>query len=154
MTITVNSPITGSAQTGLTSPTYTTVADTAPAANIRQWAVTALDGTQSGVRPHSASAPFILRAQRPLVYKGLSPLGSNGILRSVPRNTLKLGVLKSVIPLADQAPVVAQLWLTWDVPAGTAEADANSLMAMASCLFGWVADQSAGIGDAARTGIL
>lgn len=154
MTITVNSPITGSAQTGLTSPTYTVVADTAPAANIRQWAVTGLGGTQTGVIPHSASAPFILRAQRPLVYKGLSPLGANGLLRSVPRNTLKMGCIKSVIPLTGQAPVQAQLWLNWDVPAGSPETDANSLMAMLSCLLGWLANQSSGIGDAARTGIL
>lgn len=154
MTINVISPITGTAQTGLTSPTYTLTADTAPAANIKQWAVTALGGTQTGVSAHSASAPFVLRAQRPLVYKGLSPVGSNGILRSVPRNTLKMGVLKSTIPLVGQAPVIAQIWLTWDVPAGATETDANSLMAMASCLFGWIANQSAGIGDAARTGIL
>lgn len=154
MTITVSSPLTGSAQTGLTSPTYTLVQDTSPAAQIKQWAVTALGGTQAGVAVHSASAPFILRAQRPLVYKGLSALGANGILRSVPRNTLKMGVLKSVVPLTDQAPVVAQLWLTFDVPAGAPENDANSLMAMLSCLIGWISNQSAGIGDAARTGIL
>lgn len=154
MTITVNSPITGSAQTGLTSPTYTLVADTSPAANIRQWAVTALGGTQTGVLPSSASAPFVLRAQRPMVYKGLSPVGVNGLLRSVPRNTLKMGVLKSVVPLSGQAPVIAQGWLIFDVPAGSTEADANSLMAMLSCLLGWIANQSAGIGDAARTGIL
>lgn len=154
MTITVNSPITGSSQTGLTSPTYTCVADTPPAANIRQWAITALGGTQTGVSASSASAPFILRAQRPLVYKGLSPLSPNGVLRSVPRNTLKMGVLKSVIPLAGQAPVIGQLWLNFDVPAGAAEADANSLMAMLSVLLGWLSNQSAGIGDAARTGIL
>lgn len=65
-----------------------------------------------------------------------------------------MGIQKSVIPLTGQAPVIAQLWLNWDVPAGAAETDANSLMAMASCLFGWIASQSAGIGDAARTGIL
>lgn len=154
MTIVVNSPITGTPQTGLTSPTYTLTADTSPAANIKQWACTGLGGTQNGVSAHTASAPFILRAQRPLIYKGLSPVGSNGLLRSVPRNTLKMGVLKSVVPLTGQAPVIAQMWLTWDVPAGTSEADANSLMAMASCLLGWASNQSAGIGDVARTGIL
>lgn len=154
MTITVSSPITGSAQTGLTSPTYTLVAGTAPAANMRQWAVTALGGTQTNVTTSSASAPFILRVTQPVVYKGLQAVGANGLLRSVPRNTLKMGCLKSVIPLTGQAPVVAQAWLVMDVPAGTTEADPNSLMAMLSCLFGWISNQSSGIGDAARTGII
>jgi hypothetical protein len=49
MSISVTSPITGGAQTGLTSPTYTVVTDTAPPGNPgKQVAVTALGGTQAG----------------------------------------------------------------------------------------------------------
>ena len=50
MSIAVTSPITGQPQTGLTSPTYTVVADTAPAGNPgKQVAVTALGGDRKSV---------------------------------------------------------------------------------------------------------
>jgi hypothetical protein len=42
MTIALTTPVTGTAQTGLTSPTYTVVADTPPNAYSKQYAVTAL----------------------------------------------------------------------------------------------------------------
>jgi len=42
MTFALSSPVTGAAQTGLTSPTYTVTADTPPDANAKQYAVTAL----------------------------------------------------------------------------------------------------------------
>lgn len=53
-----SSPVTGGTQTGLTSPTYTLTADIAPSALGKQHAVTALGGTQTGVRTSSAADPF------------------------------------------------------------------------------------------------
>lgn len=50
MTIALSSPVTGGAQTGFTSPTYTLTADTPPAGSGgKQYAATALGGTQAGV---------------------------------------------------------------------------------------------------------
>jgi len=71
MTISYTNPVTGAAQTGLTSPTYTLVADIAPDVNGRQWAVSALGGTQTGVRTHSASDPFTITVMRPKVFQSL-----------------------------------------------------------------------------------
>lgn len=58
MSFTLTSPITGAAQTGFTSPTYTLTSDLAPDNNGKQVAVTALGGTQVGVTTHSVAAPF------------------------------------------------------------------------------------------------
>lgn len=66
MTISLTTPVTGAAQTGLTSPTYTHVVDTPPNAYTKQYAVTALGGTQTGVdvhgrRSHSRSPSHVRR---------------------------------------------------------------------------------------------
>jgi hypothetical protein len=60
MSFAPTSPVTGAAQSGLTAPTYTLTADVAPAQNAKQYAVTALGGTQTGVISHSVAAPFTL----------------------------------------------------------------------------------------------
>jgi hypothetical protein len=59
------SPVTGAAQTGLTSPTYTLSTDVAPSINGKQHAITALGGTQTGVNSHSVAAPFTCTFVRP-----------------------------------------------------------------------------------------
>ena len=69
MTFSLTSPITGAAQTGFTTPTYTHVADTAPDVNGRQVAITALGGTQAGVTVHSVASPFSITFFRPKAYK-------------------------------------------------------------------------------------
>jgi len=66
-----SSPVTGQAVTGLTSPTFTLAADTPVSLYERQWYVSALGGTQTGVAAHSADRPFTLRTKRPSVIKTL-----------------------------------------------------------------------------------
>lgn len=151
----VSTPVAGLAQTGLTSPTYTLTVDTPPINSnvVKQWAVTALGGTQTNVSAHSGSSPFTISVIRPANYRGLSPVGTNGLLRAVPRNTFKLMVRKGVIPLAGQAPVVLQATMSIDVPAGSPDADANSVAAAISLLGGAIAQLAAGIGDTAKTNI-
>lgn len=91
MAINVSSPITGGAQTGFSSPTYTVSLDSSPS-NCKQWTVTAAGGTQPGVTVHSISAPFTISFWRPLIYKLLqwitTALGVQP--KSIPRNTHKL----------------------------------------------------------------
>lgn len=155
MTINVTSPVTGSAQTGLTSPTYTLTSDIAPDVNGRQYAITALGGTQTGVSAHSVASPFTLTAWRPKNPKVLgNPNINTGIISNIPNNTYKLMVRKGVIPLAGQPARVATFTLTMDVPAGSDTADSEDIRAALSCLFGAVAQQSAGIGDTLISGVL
>lgn len=87
MSITSDGTITGQAQTGLTSPTYTTTVDVAPSANGKQWAITALGGTQTNVDSHSVSKPFTVTVFKPAVMRQLgTPNPVTGVVTSVPRD--------------------------------------------------------------------
>jgi len=73
MSFNLTSPVTGASQTGFTAPTYTLTVDTAPDVNAKQWAVTALGGTQAGVSSHSVASPFTVTMFRPKVLRLLAP---------------------------------------------------------------------------------
>lgn len=148
------SPVTGGAQTGLTSPTYTLAADIAPAANGKQFAVTALGGTQTGVTVHSVSVPFTLTWWRQLVYKLLpQPNPITGIIKNVPINTTKLVVRKGLIPALNQNPVVGSVVISVNIPAGAETYDAANVRALLSLAVGALSQNSAGVGDTVVTGI-
>lgn len=152
MSYSPSSPVTGAAQTGFTSPTYTLVTDTAPDVNGIQRSVSALGGTQAGVTVNSASAPFTITFVKPKVNKVLGPVGSDGILRRVGRNTWKLITRKAVTPLAGQAAVTALMTTTIEVPAGADLADPSNVRAMISAHVGMLNQQAAGIGDSVISG--
>lgn len=156
MSFTLTSPVTGGAQTGFTSPTYTIALDTAPTSSGKQYAVTALGGTQTGVDAASSpSKPFTVTLSRPPVLRALSPVDPvTGVLRSVPRNSYKIIVRKGVTPLAGQAPAVLNATLTIDVPAGADIADAANIRASMSLLVGALNSISASIGDTLVTGVI
>jgi hypothetical protein len=156
MTVSLTSPITGSAQTGLTSPTYTHVADQAPDnGNGKQWAVTALGGTQTNVVAHSVAAPFTVSVIRPKVLKTLGvPNPVTGVVKSVARNDYKIITRKGVLPLAGQSYQVMTVTTTISVPAGADLTDTSNIRAGLSCHFGALAQASAGIGDTATSGLL
>jgi hypothetical protein len=155
MTWTVTSPITGAAQTGLTSPTYTMTADTAPDNNGKQYAVTALGGTQTGVESHSVAAPFTLTFVRPKVFKALGkPNPVTGVISSVPRNVYKQITRKGVLPLAGQPYATMLVTTIIEVPAGADLADPEDVRAALSLHIGQLDTVSAGIGDTGITGIM
>lgn len=156
MSISVTSPITGQAQTGFTSPTYTVVPDTAPAGNPgKQVAVTAVGGTQVGVTVHSVASPFTLNFTRPSTLKVLgSPNPVTGVITQIPSNTYKLICRKGVTPLTGQAIKVMNITLTADVPAGSDTADAPNIRGALSAAFGALVQQSAGFGDLTINGVL
>lgn len=154
MTVNVTSPVTGTAQTGLTSPTYTHVADQAPDVNGRAYAVTALGGTQTGVEVSSASNPFTLLVTKPKVLRTLPALQANGQLPSVPKNVYTFSVRKGVDVLAGQPKQVMLLKLEVAVPAGADVADPESVRAAWSMLIGALSQVSAGIGDTTVQGVL
>lgn len=150
-----SSPVTGAAQTGLTSPTYTIASDVAPDVNGKQYAVTALGGTQTGVAVHSVSSPFTVTYFRPKTYKSLGTVDPNtGQLRAVPMNVHKVIVRKGVLPLAGQPASTMRATLSLEVPAGSDTADAEDIRAALSLLIGVLNQQSAGIGDTVVTGVV
>lgn len=156
MTITVTSPITGTAQTGLTSPTYTHVQDVAPdGQNGKQYAVTALGGTQTGVRTHSISDPFTIMYQRPKVQKALPASNPvTGRYGTIPRNTTSLIVRKGVNYAANQPPETMIVRCYIDVPAGSDAYDSVNIRAALSAMIGSLDQVSAGLGDTAVTGVI
>lgn len=155
MTWSPTTPVTGAAQTGLTSPTYTITQDVAPDVNGKQFAVTALGGTQTNVRTHSVSDPFTLTFNRPKATKSLQTANpTTGRYGNVPKNTYGFIVRKGVNFAANQAPETAILRCNIEVPAGSDSYDAVNVRAMISLAIGVLSQQSAGVGDTLVSGIL
>lgn len=157
MSLSLTSPVTGGAQTGFTSPTYTLATDASPnGSSGKQYAVSAIGGTQAGVDTSSSpSRPFTINLARPAVLRQLPPVnGATGVLPSVPKNTYKVIVRKGVTPLAGQAAQVLVATVTIDVPAGADTADAPNVRAALSLLIGGINSISAGIGDTAVSGVI
>lgn len=154
MTWGISSPVTGAAQTGLTSPTYTFVADVAPDVNGIAKAVTALGGTQTGVEVSSTSNPFTLLATRPKVMRTLPSLLANGQLPSVPKNTFTVSLKKGVDVLSGQPKQIMLCKLEISVPAGADTADPESVRAAISYFVGALWQDADGLGDTLVSGIL
>lgn len=156
MSFTLTSPVTGGAQTGFTSPTYTIATDTAPSNTGKQYAVSAIGGTQTGVDSSSTpSRPFTVTLSRPPVLRQLPAVDpATGVLKSVPSNTYKVIVRKGTTPLAGQAAKVMLLTCQFDVPAGADSADAANIRAGLSLLIGALNSISASIGDTLVTGVI
>jgi len=155
MSFAPSTPVTGAAQTGFTSPTYTISADTAPDVNGKQYAVTQLGGTQAGVTTHSVSSPFTFTFWRPKAFKALGPVDpTTGQLRSVPMNVWKCIIRKGVTPLAGQSVRNAMISITQEIPAGSDTADAPNLRALYSFAIGVLSQQSSGIGDTVVSGVM
>lgn len=147
--------ITGGTQTGLTSPTYTLATDSAPANEAKQWSVSALGGTQTGVNVHTISSPFTLTFWRPKVYKLIQWVqGLAGVqAKSIPRNTHKFIVRKGV-SCALNVPSMAMITVEVSIPANAETYDPANCRAMMSAAIGALGQVSAGWGDTLVTGSL
>jgi len=155
MTMAIPGSITGGAQTGFTTPGYTTTADKAPDVNMNQSAVTALTGTQTGVRAHSVSDPFTITVSKPKNVRILpSPNPVTGKYGPVPSNRYGIVIRKGANFAANNAPAVAYVRCYLDVPAGSDAYDAANVRGMISALVGLLNSISAGVGDSLTTGIL
>jgi hypothetical protein len=131
MTIAVASPMAGNATqayTGLTNPTYTIAADQAPV-NGKQYVVTTLGGTQTGVEVSAASNPFTLLFTRPAVLRGLPPLNVSGQLANVPKNVWAVTLNKGVDVLSGQPKQIFKIRTEFALPAGADLADPESVRA-------------------------
>jgi len=155
MSFSPTSPVTGAAVTGLTSPTYTIVADTPPSVNSKQYAITALGGTQANVEVHSVSKPFTITMFRPATLKSLPQAnGVTGLIKNIPNNVYKFITRKGAVPSVNQMALVPRITTTIEVPAGTDTYEPEDLRAMLSCHIGTLNQQSAGISDLITTGVL
>lgn len=140
---------------GLTGPTYTHVTDVAPSMNGKQFAVTALGGTQTGVDVNTVSKPFTISFFRPAVLRVLSsPNPVTGIYKDVPNNSYKLITRKGAQPALNQASKTARITTTIEVPAGTDTYEPEEIKAMISAHFGVGYAQASGIADTVITGVL
>lgn len=149
------SPVTGAAVTGLTSPTYTLLTDVAPSINGKQFAVSALGGTQTGVDVNSVSKPFTLTFFRPSVLRTLpqaNPL--TGVIKNIPMNSYKLITRKGALPSTNQIPLVARITTMIEVPAGVDTYEPEELRAMISLHFGAGWAQASGIADTVISGVI
>lgn len=153
LAITFPASITGAAQTGFTSPTYTTVADIAPNQTGKQVAITAVGGTQAGVTTHSVSSPFTLNFTRPLSLRRVGQPGANGFISNVPQNNYKLITRKGVVPAAGQPARPMVITVLFEVPAGAETYDAANVRACISAAIGAAYALAPGAGDTFVTGI-
>jgi len=155
MTVSLSSPVTGATETSFTNPTYTFVSDQAPDNNARQYAVTALGRTQTGVVAHSVAAPFTTTFWRPKTFKSLPTVNPvTGQLSSVPMNVYKVITRKGALPLAGQPYSIARMTTIIEIPAGSDVADPAQLKAMQSMHIGSIDQVSAGLGDTTIAGVL
>lgn len=154
MAVTIPTSITGSAQTGFTSPTYTTVVGSYPGTNGKQNYVTAIGGTQVGVRVHSVSDPFTISAFQPASPKTLGSMNSNGIYTNVPVNVYGGSVRKGLLPAANQPAQIGSMDIRIRVPAGSDSYDSANVRAMLSAGIAYLTAISAGLGDTAVSGQL
>lgn len=155
MTWSPDSSITGQAQTGLTSPTYTLASDLTPDANARQYVVTALGGTQTGVRTSTAGDPFTATIRKDKVYKTLPARNPvTGAYGNVPLNKTELLIRKGVYIDTDSTVKVANLRIIAELPAGSESNDAVNIRALCSFAIGLLTEESADYGDSLVTGII
>lgn len=155
MSFSPSSPVTGAAVTGLTSPTYTLITDVAPSINGKQYAVSALGGTQANVDVNTVSKPFSISFFRPVNLRVLPQVNPiSGIVKDVPVNTYKLITRKGVLPTGSNAPMVARITTTIDVPAGSDTQEPEDLRAMLSAHFGVGWAQADGIASTILTGVI
>lgn len=148
MTVLLSSPVTGAAQTGLTSPTYTVVADTPPTPYSKQYAVTALGGTQTSVDVHGASKPFTITFSRPQQIRSAPiPNPSTGVMSNSPRNVYSVVVRKGTSPGVNQNPQTMVLRCDFGVVAGADLVEPEDIRAALSFLIGSLSQVSSGLGD-------
>lgn len=128
----INTLVTGVVVNGFTAPTYTLTADEKPSLNARQSIVTALGGTQTNVRSHSPTDPFIVTVAKPPQVLSMPQVPLNGVLGKVGRNKGSLVVRKGVNVIAGQPPQVAEFRFDRMIPAGAEVIDVANIAAIYS----------------------
>lgn len=152
MTINISTAVTGTVLNGFTTPGYTLAADTPPSPNAKQSIVSALTGTQTGVRAHSPSDPFSITVTKPLIAVPYPKANVNGFLGNAGRNKYTIYVRKGTIPLAGQNAQVSDLKIETNVVSGAEVNDKANLAALYSLASALLAREAAGLLDTATQG--
>lgn len=160
MSLSPSTTVTGGAQTGFTSPTYTIAPDKEPEPNSKQWYVSAIGGTQTGALAHSGASPFTVTFFRPKVFKRprtpanvLSISGNANAEKG--KNSYKLLVRKGVFAYdTNYRDGMLMASLNIDVPVGSESMSKEDIRAAISCLIGFLSGNSAAIGDSIIDGTL
>lgn len=146
MSITPTNPVAGAAITGLTSPTFTLSSPSnLPDANAKQYTVTALGGTQTGVAVHSTSSAFRAIFWVPRIIKAIKAVVGVLTLQKVEYNTYAMVVDKGVTPFAGQPPANMKVSIKFEVPAGAETNDSNSVAACISLAGGLLSAEASDI---------
>lgn len=159
MALNPTSPTTGSAVTGLTSPTYTWTEDSTDV-NSRRFVVTALGGTQTNVEVHSVSSPFYITVSRPKELRTLPRANASGMYPQIPVNEFRVKLVKGctinsqVAGVSSEAQILGELRIR--VPAGAelSNNDPEEISAGLSFLAGFLNANASGVVDLIKTGLL
>lgn len=155
MSFAPTSPVTGAAVAGFTAPTYTLSSDTAPNANSKQYAISALGGTQANVDVNAVSKPFTLTMFRPPQLKALPQANvTTGVIKDLPVNSYKILTRKGAVPAANQVPAAIRIYTVVEVPAGVDSYEPEELKAAWSCHVGALSGNSSAICDTFLNGVL
>lgn len=155
MSFNPTSPVTGAAVSGLTNPTYTLTPDVAPSINGKQYAISGLGGTQTGVDVNTVSKPFSLTFFRPQQLRVLpQPNPITGVIKSVPMNVYKLITRKGAQPANNQVNSMVRITTIIEVPAGVDTYEPEEIRAAMSCHVGALHANASGIADTVITGTM
>lgn len=161
MSLSVSTPISGSHQTGFTSPSFAVSQDNAVQVNARRWIVTSTTGA-GGVAGHTVSNPFMVQVSRPAVFKPaptyLGPIGPGGLAlyRGTGKNEYRV-IVKKGTAVAEGLTGLIDVDLTMRIPSGAEIAAPSDVRAALSLLGGFIANEttnSAGLGDMLIQGTL
>jgi hypothetical protein len=151
MSLALTSPVTGGAQTGLTSPTYTISLDGATT-NGYTYTVTALGGTQTGVNVAAASKPFKIILERPSFFRKMPSIGLTGLVTGSGKNVWRIRVLKGALPLTTANAEICEFDGLIKIPAGADLNDAVNVRAGLSLWIGAMNQISSSLGDSLISG--
>jgi len=154
MTWSPDSSITGATVTGLTSPTYTLAADLAPDSNSRQYYVSAVGGTQTNVRAHTAGDPFMAVVRRTPYRSRPNANPINGAYPNVPMNKIEILARKGLFIDSNETVRNGNLRLVAELPAGSALNDAVNIKALVSFLIGLLTEESDDYADSLIKGVV
>lgn len=156
MTISYDGSYTGlTTFTGLTTPTYTAVADTSPAnPRVKQIAVTTLGGTQTGVRTSTLGDPFTFGYTPPASPKSTPQANAiTGKYPPIPYNVHTISVKKGMTFASGQNPLPGWFEGRFGIPAGAESNDTANIMAMVCFLQAVLTEIAPGLANTIVTNI-
>lgn len=148
------SSVTGTAISGLTSPSFTLVVDNTPDPYKRKSYVSAIGGSNPSVTKHSISSPFYMEGVRGAKMLPQPPFNAvTGMFKeNVPKNKVRLYFRKGLTVLSGAPLDFGDIDITVRVPAGAEQNDQVNVAAMYSLAAAALAQMAQGMFDTSVTG--